>query len=258
MDYMPHREDEMVVDEDTFLNSSTNIDPSLLFQSQSQSQPSNPTSMAPTASTTPLQSFPLTEFYEYRHAGCLCKVKPESFPNIELQLWEPPSRNESLQSTEVSQPTKLWIIHPLHCNMCSWAESQRIYYTTQARCQAISEKTISDEIKNRLIAYEKGLHDGRIKALDMPLDWSEIHGSEKGGKVAREMARLMEGLDLKGDEAVEEELVRGVEGMGVGYDVLEYDLMREIELGEVRERGRVGGVGVQGRRERGRLARRVF
>ena len=39
--------------------------------------------------------------------------------------------------------------------------------------------------------------------------------------MAREMARLMEGLNLKGDEAVEEELVNGLEGLGIGYDVLE-------------------------------------
>lgn len=92
----------------------------------------------------------------------------------------------------------------------------------------------------------------------MTLDWSEYHGSGKGGKVAREMARLMEGLDLKGDEAAEEELINGLEGLGIGYDVLEYDLWREFELEDIRERGRVDGVGVQGRVERKRLSTRTF
>ena len=256
MDSVPHREEEMVVDEDTFLNNYSNIDPRLLAQSPSQSPASATNSESASASAVTTQSFPLTDFYEYRHAGCLCKVKPETFPNIEMQFWEPPPNNRSVNPP--GHPTKLWIVWPLHCKMCSWAESQRIFYTTQARCQAISEKPVQEEIKNRLIAYEEGHRDGRIQALDMTLDWSEFHGSGKGGKVAREMARLMEGLDLKGDEAAEKELINGLEGLGIGYDVLECNLWREFELEDIRERGRVDGVGVQGRVERKSLSTRTF
>ncbi|KAK0100905.1 hypothetical protein ONS95_007349 [Cadophora gregata] len=263
MDFMPHREDEMVIDEDTFLNSSSNasIDPVLLAQSQPQSLASSSLSNA-SHFAPPTQDFPLAAFYEYRHVGCLCKVKPETFPNSPMQLWEPPESSRSFLSQACSQdqtiPAKLWIIHSLHCKMCSWAESQRIYYTAKARCEAISAKPISEEIKNRMIAYEEGVRDGRIMALDLSLDWSEIYGSRKGGKVTREMANLMERLNVKSDEAIEEELVAGIQGMEVEYDVLEYDLMREIELGELRENGIADGVGVQGRKEGRRLAKRKF
>ena len=175
MDPMPHPEEEMVVDEDTFLNNTSNIDPRLLTQSQSQSPASVTTSQRTSNPTVPAQSFPLTDFYEYRHAGCLCKVKPETFPSIEMQFWEPPPSKRSVNPP--GHATKLWIIWPLHCKMCSWAVSQRIFYTTQSRCQAISEKPIQEEIKNCLIAYEEGHRDVRIQTLNMTLDWSETHGS---------------------------------------------------------------------------------
>ncbi|KAG4435931.1 hypothetical protein IFR05_008588 [Cadophora sp. M221] len=251
MDSIPHRDDEMVIDEETFTSTSSyGIDQSTL--STSPISDNNTT----TSSTATAQNFPLADFYTYRHAGCLCKVKPETFPNIELQIWERSNTNTATNSNATTQST-LWIIHPLHCKMCTWAESQRLKYTTKARCAAISSSPVSTEIKDRLKAYSKGVRDGRIQALGMPLDWSEVNGSVQGGGMARDMARLMEKLDLeKVDEA--DELAVGLEGVSLEYDELTFELMRLFDLRDLREKGRVDGVGIQVRIEKKRISRREY
>ncbi|KAH9220848.1 hypothetical protein DL95DRAFT_478152 [Leptodontidium sp. 2 PMI_412] len=248
MDSIPHRDDEMVIDEETFTSSSSHAISPSLFPTSSISNTNTTNSSTATA-----HNFPLADFYTYRHAGCLCKVKPETFPNIELQIWERPATHAATTNTQ----STLWIIHPLHCTMCTWAESQRLKYTTKARCSAISSSPISTELKDRLKAYSKGVRDGRIEALSMPLDWSEVNGSEQGGGLARDMARLIEKLDLaKVDET--DELAMELEGVSLEYDELTFELMRLFDLRDLREKGRLDGVGIQVRFEKRRISRREY
>lgn len=91
----------------------------------------------------------------------------------------------------------------------------------------------------------------------MPLDWSEVNGSKQGGGLARDMARLIEKLDLgKVDET--DELAMELEGVSLEYDELTFELMRLFDLRDLREKGRLDGVGIQVRVEKRRISRREY
>lgn len=279
---MLNHDDEMVVDDEMCMgkpdtigssisgsayvhpsfNDASLIDPALLTNTPASDTIPYPALLIhtpapdPISSPTTEQSFPVEEFYQYRHAGCLCKVKLEHFPDTVLEVFEP----VKVADKPADGPTTIWLSFPLNCKYCTWSQKQGIKVTSKRRRATIKKGKASKEIRDRLRAYEKGIRDGRIEALSLPLSLSTSAGTAQGGELATGIAKLMagvEGINLaKAD--VGDELAVCMQQVSLEYCELTYDFERLFELQDLREKGRLDGLGIQARKDIKMLKNKVY
>ncbi|CZS90430.1 uncharacterized protein RAG0_01517 [Rhynchosporium agropyri] len=242
-------------------------------------------------------TLPIRQLPVYIHAQCGHQFQSTNFPGDLLEVFDPTNMSQltsrrNLTATVVTSDitSRIRIVNPRSCLLCIWHEEQRIIASTNYSCELIENSSITEEHKDRAIAYQNGLESGRLLALKRSLEWCQEKGSSEGGEVAWAMRGLLERLRseeslkvlwigyengiIRGEHARAkgirglnrlsrpemniEELVALIEESSLTYCEGEYELRFGDELEEIEYLGKKAGIGLQARMDGKAIKNRLF
>ncbi|PBP17386.1 hypothetical protein BUE80_DR011863 [Diplocarpon rosae] len=252
---MLSRDDEMVVDMDSVLDSSTHWSNPSLSAEQSQANTvdsPSPAMSSPNdcnsdsdciASTVLPQQSHIDKFYNYKHAGCNHRYSSEENAYVAsgLQLWE---SSKSVRSS--MEPSTVYVINPRWCKHDIHIRTQHINAIARSQCATIASSTKADDVKEVLKQYTLGVARGRADALSLPLD--ECEGN--CGPAEERLVDLLKGFGVSAVVKERDELAEMMEMMVLDADQLGQDFVQAFKEVNAYERGISHGRAYQARRER--------
>ena len=190
--------------------------------------------------------FDLSNYYEEKHAACFHSVDKAALGSVRYNggytaIFEMPQKD----------PTgPILYVHPRWCPDCLRARTDALTRLLHRRLARINENVIAFDTERMLSAYVQGVFQGRIAALNMPLEVNKECGDtgvEDDGSVD-ELVDMLLGAHLDKKNGIVDELAKILAKANLTDIECTLEELNNIERAET-EQGVKDGRGLQSKME---------